>query len=454
MSKRLPSDGNLPIVNGRAAGIDVGARFHVVAVSSDLDPEPVRSFSSFTSELRLLAEWLQLHGITTVAMESTSVYWIPLYEILVGRGIEVVLVNARLSKNVPGRKSDVNDAQWLQRLHSCGLLHGSFIPSENILALRSFVRQRERLVAIAAANIQHIQKALDLMNLQLHHAVTDITGTTGMRILQAIVAGERNPNVLAAMRSEQCKASESIIAAALDGNYREEHLFALRQCMDLYLIYREMIQKCEHQMEHQLDVLSRDVSPPLETVPPPRFRHKQHHAIGLDVRSALHAFTGVDLTQIHGIGPSLAMKLVSECGTDMSRWPSSKHFTSWLCLSPANKVSGGKLLSSQTRRSANKAAAMLRLAAVTVGKTDTALGAFYRRLSGRIGKAKAVTATARKIAVLFYNALRYGIQYADPGASYYDERHRQKIIASLRRRAEGLGFSLVSDDDALSPGVS
>lgn len=443
MAKRSTSPRALPVVNVNAAGIDIGSRFHVVAMDAANDSQPVRSFGSFTHELRALADWLVSRGITTVAMESTAMYWIPLYEILAQRGLEVVLVNARLSKNVPGRKSDVNDAQWLQRLHSCGLLRGSFHPAEELLSLRSYVRQRESLVVIAAANIQHMQKALDQMNIQLHHVVTDITGVTGMNILNAINLGEHNPIVLAGMRVGTCKSTENEIAAALDGNYRPEHLFALRQCLELYAIYRQKIEDCEDAIAQRLEQLANMCQKVIAELPAPRFKGKQHNAVKFDVRSALHSLTGVDLTQIHGVGPVLALKLVGECGTDMSKWPSAKHFTSWLCLSPGNKVSGGKLLSSQTRRSSNRAAAMLRLAAVTVGKTDTALGAFYRRLAARVGKSKAITATARKIAVLFYNSLRFGMRYEDPGASYYDEKHRQRVVTNLRRRAESLGFSIM-----------
>jgi len=454
MAHRLKNVESFPVVHARAAGIDIGSRFHVASIAADLDADPVRTFGTFTSDLRALRDWLVSRGITTVAMESTGVYWIPLYEILAEQGLEVVLVNARLGRNVPGRKSDVNDAQWLQRLHTSGLLRGSFRPAEDILALRSYIRQRECLVSIAAANIQHIQKALDQMNIQLHHVVTDITGVTGMNILHAIVMGEHNPKVLATLRNGSCKATESEISAALDGNYREEHLFALGQCMDLYTIYREKIGDCERAMESRLKHLARTHGCCTEALPAPRAKGKQHQGINFDVRTALHSLTGVDLTQIHGIGPGLALKLVGECGTDMTKWPSAGHFTSWLCLAPGNKVSGGKLLSSQTRRSSNKAAVMLRLAAVTVGKTDTALGAFYRRLAARIGKAKAVTATARKIAVLFYNSLRYGMVYADPGASAYDERYRQRVVSNLRRRAEALGFTLADAPMTVSGGVS
>lgn len=438
----------LPTLHPHAAGIDIAAEFHVVAVAADHDEQPVRTFKSFTNDLIRLADWLDECGITTVAMESTSVYWIPVYEILEEHGFEVILVNARDSRNVPGRKSDVNDAQWLQQLHQYGLLRGSFRPTQQIVTLRSYLRQRESLVQAAASHIQHMQKALDQMNVQLHHVVSDITGVTGMKILHAIVAGERDPRVLAEHRDARCKSSVETIVEALVGNYRAEHVFALRQAIDLHAYYHRLIIECDEQIEHVLTELrpTEDPSQAAPTADLPPARTKRHtprnNEPTFDVRQALYRILGIDLTQIHGIGSTIALRLVGECGIDMSRWPTAKHFTSWLGLAPANKVSGGRVLRSATRPTASRAAWLLRLAAVTIGKTDTALGAFYRRLSARIGKAKAVTATARKIAVLFYNTLRYGMKYADPGASYYEQRHRQRTIASLRRRAEALGFTL------------
>lgn len=433
---------NMPVVHPEAAAIDIGATMHMAAVGPDRDPAPVRSFKTFTADLHRLAEWFTQCGVKTVAMESTGVYWIPVFEILEQRGFEVFVVNARDAKHVPGRKTDVSDAQWLQRLHAFGLLRASFRPQGDIAALRAYLRQRERLLDYAAAHIQHMQKALTQMNLQIHHVVADITGVTGMRIVRALVAGERDPDVLAAFRDRHCHASEETISQALVGNDREEHLFALTQALALYDLYRQKVEECDAQIKVVLERLKAASDKPVGTLPAPRHRTKAANAPAFDVRTALHAILGVDLTQIHGLGPYLALKLVGECGTDLSAWPSAKHFTSWLCLSPSNKISGGKVLSSRTRRSANRATTLLRLAAITVGRTDTALGAFYRRLSGRIGKAKAVTATARKIAVLFYNTLRHGMGYVDPGAAYYEERYRQRVLTNLQRRAKTLGYVL------------
>jgi transposase len=284
------------------------------------------------------------------------------------------------------------------------------------------------------------------MNLQLQHVVADITGASGLRIIRAIVAGERDPAVLAALRDHRCKAPEETIRQALVGNDREEHVFALAQALDLYDTYQAKVADCDARIAAVLDRLQADCPVPTAPLPAPRHQAQTANALAFPAREALHRILGVDLTQIHGLGPYLALKLIAECGTSLTAWPSAKHFTSWLCLAPSNKISGGKVLSSKTRRSNNRAAALLRLAAVAVGRTETALGAFYRRLSGRVGKAKAVTATARKIAVLFYNALRHGMAYADPGASYYEERYKQRVLANLRRRAKSLGYVLQVTD--------
>lgn len=432
----------LPMIHDRAAGIDIGSTFHVVAIPPELDAEPVRTFGTFTQELHRLAEWLVRHGITTVAMESTGVYWVAVFEILEDHGIDAQLVNAREAKAVPGRKTDVNDAQWLQKLHACGLLRASFRPGRNIAALRTYLRQRERLLDYAAAHIQHMQKALTYMNLQLHQVVTDITGATGMKILRAIIAGERDTEVLAALRDVRCKASVETIREALSGNYQPEHLFSLTQAVALYDFYQQQVAACDIEIERTLVQLCATVAAPEAPLPKARHRTRQPNALAFNVRQALYDLLGIDLTQIHGCGPYLSLKLISECGTDLSRWPSAKHFTSWLGLSPGCKISGGKVLSSHSRKNANRLSVQLRLSAITIGRTNTALGAFYRRLGVRIGKAKAVTATARKLAVLLYNALRYGLHYRDPGADYYEQRYQDRLLKNLRRRAAELGYEL------------
>ena len=432
----------MPTVHPHAAGIDVGSRFHVAAVPAQLCAEPVRTYQSFTGDLYRLAQWLKELGITTVAMESTGIYWIPVFQILEEHGLEVLLVNARHVKSVPGRKTDVNDAQWLQQLHQYGLLRGSFQPAPRLASLRSYLRHRERLVEYAAAHIQHMQKALMQMNVQLHHVLADITGVTGMAILRAIVAGNHDPVQLTTYRDRRCKASAQTVREALTGHYTPEHLFALRQALELYDTYQEKIAECDQAVERLLRALS-EPSVSVEALPPTRHRRRSRgNEPDFDVREALFGLVGTDLSQLDGLAPYTALMLVGECGTDMTRWPTVKHFTSWLTLAPGSKISGGKVLSSKTRRSASRAAHLLRIAAVNVGKTDTALGAFYRRLGARIGKAKAVTATARKIAVLFYNALRYGMEYSDPGADYYEEQYRNRVIKGLERRAKQFGFEL------------
>jgi transposase len=452
-------DRTMPMVHPNAAAIDIGATMHMAAVRTDRFPEAVRSFGTFTADLHRLADWFTQCGVETIVMESTSVYWIPIFELLDARGFTVCLVNARDAKHVPGRKTDVSDAQWLQRLHSHGLLRASFRPKGQIAELRTYVRQRERLLEYAASHIQHMQKALTEMNLQLHHVVADITGATGLRIIRAIIAGERDPEVLAGLRHYSCQSGAETIAKALTGNYRPEHLFALEQALALYEVYHEKASACDVRIEAVLRLLTLDRGRSgSEPVPPPRHRRRadQANALTFDARVALFRLLGKDITMIDGLGPYLSLKLIAECGDDLSSWPSAKHFTSWLGLAPSNKISGGKVLSSRTRRSGGRAAALLRLAAVTVGRGDTALGAFYRRLSARIGKAKAVTATARKVAVLFYNAVRYGMEYVDPGASAYETRYRTRVLNNLHRRAKAFGFALqpLEPEGKESPAVS
>jgi transposase len=444
----------LPIIHPFAAGIDIGARFHVAAVSPDLCDEPVQTFQAFTSDLQRMADWLVATGTKTVVMESTGVYWVAAYEVLEARGLEVILANAREARAVPGRKSDVNDAQWLQRLHACGLLRASFRPGRAIAELRAYLRAREKHTDNAAAHIQHMQKALTFMNLQLHHVIASITGVTGMSIIRAIVAGERDPDKLAAMRDVRCKESLATIRGALVGNYQPEHLFALKQALALYDFYQRCIDECDAEIERAVAALNIDRPMPEAPLPKAKHRSKMPSDPGFDVRQALYQLTGTDLTQIHGIGPFLALRLVGECGTDLSRWPTAKHFTSWLTLSPGCKISGGKVLSAHTRKTSNRVTVTLRLAAVTVGKSHTALGAFYRRLAARIGNAKAVTATARKIAVLFYNAMRFGMDYRDPGADYYEQQYRDRVIKQLHRRAAQFGFTLQHQDPIAAAGVS
>jgi transposase len=418
----------------------------------------VQTFRTFTGDLERLAEWLRACGITHVALEATGVYWIPIYEILEARGFHVSLVNARHVKNVPGRKSDVSDAEWLRDLHIMGLLRGSFRPTNAIVVLRAYLRQRATLIEGASAHVQRMQKALVQMNVQLPRVVSDITGVTGMRILRDIVAGQRDPQLLARHRHERCHASETEIAHALTGNYRAEHLFVLRQELLLYDVHQTQLTACDHAIEAELRALTAPRSEP--TLPLPAARKPRRTPVGnepdFDMRTPLYRLLGTDLSQVEGFGPYTALRLVAEIGTDMSRWPSERHFTSWLTLAPRNKISGGRLLSSRTQPSANRAAVILRMAAMTLGRTSTALGAYYRRLSARIGKAKAITATARKLAILVYRLLKGDLIYADPGAEAYDARFHAQLTRRLKHRAAKLGFALVNLEtgELLDPLVS
>ena len=410
-------------IQPNAAGIDCGSEQHYVAVPSDRDPEPVRSFKTFTADLHRLADWLAACGIETVAMESTGVYWIPIYEILEERGLEVVLVNARHVKNVPGRKSDVLDCQWIQLLHSVGLLRGSFRPAAEIAALRAYLRHRDKLIQGASSHIQRMQKALVQMNLQLHNVVSDITGVTGMRILRDLVAGVTDPKALAAHRDHRCRASKDEIAASLTGHYRAEHLFALRQNLELYDTFQRQIQVCDGEIEALLHTLAARQDEPQAPPPPARSKKKpRDNEPRFEIRTHLYRLAGADLTQIDTIGPYTALQLIAEIGTDMSRWRTDKHFTSWLTLAPKNKISGARLLSSRTQPSANRAAAILRMCAVVAGHT----------------------ATARKIAVLVYHLLRGDWTYRDPGADAYEAQHRARTLRHLRNRARQLGFALIN----------
>nr|WP_314605398.1 IS110 family transposase [uncultured Janthinobacterium sp.] len=363
----------LPIIHPFAAGIDIGSRFHVVDVSRDLCDEPVQTFQAFTNDLQRMAAWLVATGIRTVVMESTGVYWVDVYEVLESHGLEVILANAREARAVPGRKSDVNDTQWLQRLHACGLLRASVRPGRDIAELRAYLRVRERHSDYAAAHIQHMQKVLTFMNIQLHHVIAKITGVTGMKIIRAIVAGERDPDTLAAMRDVRCKESSDNIRSAVVGNYQPEYLFALKQALALYDLYQSQIDECDTEIERTVAALNAERPIPEAPLTKAKHRSKSPNDPNFDVRPAMYQLAGTDLTQIHGIGPFLALRLTAECGTDLSRWRTAKHFTSWLALSPGCKISGSKVLSAHTRKTSNRLTVTSRLAAVTVGRSNTAL---------------------------------------------------------------------------------
>jgi transposase len=435
---RLPK--HLVHLNACAAGIDVGSKSHFVAVPEGADPEPVREFSTFTDDLERLADWLLCCGVTTVAMESTGIYWIPVFEILESHGFEVRLVNARHVKNVPGRKSDVLDCQWLQQLHTYGLLRGAFRPADQVCALRAYVRQRATLVKISGSHIQHMQKAMAQMNLQLHNVVSNITGATGMRIIKAILEGERDPDTLAALRDNRCKNDAKTIARSLQGNFRPEHLFSLQQAVELYEFYLAKINECDRQILAQLksfDAIgtegdSGDDKPPAS------------------IDEALMRISGVDLTEIDGIDTTSALKIIAEIGIDMSRWKTDKHFTSWMSLAPGAKISGGKVLSSATQKNANRAAQAFRMAAFSLTRSKSYLGSYFRRMKARLGAPKAITATARKIATIVYKMLKNRTSYIDLGQDYYEERYQSRLVQNLKRNAKHLGFELVPTEGKIA----
>src|SRR5262245_22442250 len=434
-------------INRNAAGVDIGAATHYVAVPPGRDPEgcDVRAFGAFTADLYLLAEWLTRCGIETVAMESTGVYWIPLFERLSARGFEVRLVDPRQLKRVPGRKTDVLDCQWIQQLHTFGLLAAAFRPEDQICVLRSYLRQRAMLVTYAAQPIQHMQKALELMNLKLAHVVSDIAGRTGLAIIRAILDGQRDPRALATLRDPHCKADAATIARALEGSWRAEHLFELRQAVELLEFYQRQIAACDREIEAPLTRFAdKPGGPPRPDAA--RRRKARRTALRFDARQHLHRLTGVDLTQIDGIDAPTALTVVGEIGLDMTRWPTEKHFASWLGLAPGSHVSGGKQRSGRTQPSSSRAAAALRLAASSLYHSRSALGAFHRRLKARLGAPKAITATAHKLACLIYRMLRFGTDYVDRGQDYYERRYQGRVVSHLMRRAQELGYTLTKND--------
>ena len=432
----------LPQVNLNAAGIDVGAESHYVAVPDDRADHPVREFGAYTADLYRLSDWLADCGVETVALESTGVYWIPLYAVLEERGFAVLLVDPHKLKNVPGRKTDVSDCQWLQQLHTYGLLASAFRPDSQIRRLRSYLRQRSMLIEYASHHIQHMHKALTQMNIKLQHVISDVTGKTGMAIIGAILAGERDPHKLAQLRDYRTKANEETIATSLEGHWRPEHIFELSQAHDLYRIYQGKIAECDREIEALLSTFE-DRSD--GKTPKTRRGRKgsQHNAPKFDVRTQLHRMTGVDLSEIEGIDAYTALKVISETGIDMTKWPTAKHFASWLGLCPNNRITGGKVRSSRSTPSANRAAAALRLAANSLHRSDSALGAFLRRKKAQLGAPKAITATAHKLARLVYSMLKYGQEYVEAGQDYYESQYRQRALRAAMRRAAQLGYKLV-----------
>lgn len=431
----------LEIVHPDAAGIDVGGSEHWVAVSPERDAEPVQRFGCFTAEVREMAEWLVEKGVRSVAMQSTGVYWMPVFEVLEQHGLEVYLVNARHPKNLPGRKSDIQECQWLLKLHALGLLNNSFQPTDEIRVARSLWRQRGNLTAAASSSIQRMQKVLTEMNVQLSTVLSDLSGVSGMKIIHAILAGERDPWNLAALVRPEVKAKPAEIAKSLEGNWREELLFILGQEVELYEFYQRKIADCDGQLRQHLKSFATKTAEPIG--PKPKGKKGSRNAPQFDLRSELYRITGIDWAQINGIDVLTAQTIIAEAGADLRAFPSENQFASWLGLCPTNETSGGKVLNRRSRKVVNRAATAFRNAASTLLRSQSYLGAQYRRLRTRLGAPKAITAMARKLACLFYRLIRHGQQYVDKGTEYYEAKYREQQIRALTKRAEKLGLRVV-----------
>ena len=434
----------LPVMRPDAAGIDIGATEIFVAVPADRAAENVRSFPTFTQDLYGLADWLKACGVKTVAMESTGVYWIPLFQILEDRGFEVYLVNARHVKNVPGRRTDVSDCQWLQFLHSVGLLRASYRPEQEVCAVRSLLRHRESLVQMAATHVNHMQKALDQMNLQLHHVISDITGLTGLAIVDAILAGARDPFVLAKLRHERIKASEEVIAKSLVGDYRAEHLFTLRQSVAAYRSYQKLIEDCDQEIRRCLDQF-KPLHEPTAEVSRARTKSKPPSNDGV-LRNELRRVFGVDLTKIPGIRTGIAQTLFGEIGPDFTKFRSASAFASWMGLCPDNDISGGKVLWVGTRKVKCRAATALRMAAQSLHHSQSGLGDFYRRMRAKLGAPKAITAAAHKLARIIFHLITTRQEFDDSRFASDQLRYEKRQESKLRAKAKALGFQLIPAD--------
>jgi transposase len=452
IKSKKTNDEQLERINKYTAGIDIGSRSHFVAIPADLCDEPVREFSSFTGDLKNLAAWLKSHKIESIAMESTGVYWIPLFEMLENAGFEVILVNAAHVKNVPGRKSDVLDCQWIQRLHSYGLLRGAFRPDGETCVLRSFMRQRTHIIEEAASYKLRMQKALTQMNVHINNVISDLTGELGMKIVRAIVAGNHDPKSLANFHNNRYKNDKETIEKSLEGNYREEHIFNLKQSLEFMDFCHLKLKECDDEIEKIIKNLTSENTPSKVESQSKRSKQskRRKNEFHFSAKDMLINLLGIDLTAVDGLEAQTVLKILSETGTDMSKWKTEKQFTSWLGLSPGTKISGGKKLSTRTRHGKNRASHYFKLSANTLAHSDSALGAFFRRMKAKLGTASAITATAHKLARIFYAMLQKKKSYADLGAEYYEQKHKQRVLKSLMKRAESLGYMLV---DKLNMGV-
>lgn len=441
--KKLVQVDSLKQLTPDAAGLDIGMSEIFACVPEGRDDTNVKSFKTFTADLNNLADWLTVCGVKTVAMESTGVYWIPVFEILEKRGFDVNLVNSRAIKNVSGKKTDILDCQWIQQLHSYGLLKSSFRPEEQMASLRSLIRHRAMLIKYRAIHIQHMQKNAEIMNLKLSTVIRDITGKTGMKIIRAIVDGQRDPVKLAQFRDPRCFSSEQEIAKALEGNYKAEHIFGLSQALKLYDFYSQQIEDCDNQIEKNYTAVrfytqNKEELPPLPKKRVTNYKNKP----GFDLRTHLYNICGVDLTEIDGIDALTAQTVLSEIGLDMDKWKTMKHFTSWLGLCPNNKSTGGKVFYRGSKKINNRAALALRVAARSLDRSNSALGAFYRRMRAKHGSLKANLAAAHKMARIIYCMLKRKEAYNDPGQKFYLEKYQSRILNNMKRQAASLGYEL------------
>ena len=446
MMRKIQSENlRMDVVHPDAAGIDIGNESHYVAVPPDRDSQPVRCFGCTTAELRAMGDWLNQCGIQTVAMQSTGVYWIAVYDILEAAGLEVYLVNARDTKNLPGRKTDVQESQWLMKLHTYGLLRNSFRPPQEIRTLRTYWRQRNDLVRSAGRHIQRMQKVLTQMNIQLANVLSDVSGVTGQAIIKAILAGERDPHELAAFRDCRVKASEEKIARSLEGNWQEDLLFVLQQEQEGYEFCQKQMAECDHQLQRYLqeqEDRSQGADLPEETRKVRR-QTKKGNAPQFNLRGELFRLTGTDLTKIDGVDGMTATTILSEAGWDMSRWQDESHFVSWLRLCPDNRISGNKVIGKGRLPTNNRASIALRMAASTLWRSNTYLGAQFRRLKTKLGAPIATKAMAAKLARLVYRMLRYGMKYLDRGAALYEAQQRNRQIRYLKHKAAQLGLRIL-----------
>jgi transposase len=441
--KRVEVTASLEVLHPNAAGIDVGNAQHYAAVPVGRDPQPVQSFGSFTADLHRLGQWLRACKVDTVALQATGVYWMALYEVLEGYGLQVYVVNAKHTKTLPGRKTDVLECQWLQKLHTFGLLNNSFLPPEAIRVLRSYLRQRETLVAEAGTCIQRMQKILTQMNIQLANVLSDLSGKSGMEILKAILSGERSPQRLADLADVRVQASRKEIVQSLQGHWKEDLLFVLRQVHDLYFFCLDSIAECDGRIETHLQTLESKVDLATQPLAEPTSLPHRKHIPQTNLQEELYRIAGVDLTRIDGIQVQTAQIVLSETGLDMTPWPDEHHYASWLGLCPNHEITGGKVIRRGTKKVLNRAAIALRLAARSLHHSQSYLGAKYRRLRSKLGAPKAITAMAHQLARLIYRLLRFGTAYHDKGMEHYERQYRQNQLNWLKKQAAQLNMQLI-----------